>query len=102
MIFIRLVYLFHSPQILRRKSSHIRKCSLFNLPRNVLYSFFFITCAPVLIIFVVYYFISYYTDLYILLKAGYTGKGTLCAGIKLCKMVVVSILLLLVQPYIRF
>jgi hypothetical protein len=26
---------------------------------------------------------SYYADLYILPKAGYTRKGTLCAGIKL-------------------
>ena len=29
---------------------------------------------------------SYYTDLYILLKAGYTRKSELCAGITLCKM----------------
>src|SRR3990172_8645073 len=29
---------------------------------------------------------SYYTDLYILLKVGYTRKSNLCAGITLCKM----------------
>ncbi len=36
---------------------------------------------------------GYYTDPYMLLKAGYTRKGALCAGIKLCKMVAVSTLL---------
>ena len=45
---------------------------------------------------------SYYTDLYILLKARYTRKGTLCAGIKLRKMVAVSTLLLSVQSHSRF
>src|SRR3990170_3422399 len=44
---------------------------------------------------------SYYTDMYMLLKAGYTRKGTLCAGIKLYKMVAISTLLLPVQSHLR-
>ena len=36
-----------------------------------------------------------------MLKAGYRGKSTLCAGIKLCKMAAVSTLLLPVQSHLR-
>ncbi|MBM4064972.1 MAG: hypothetical protein FJ266_04935 [Planctomycetes bacterium] len=45
---------------------------------------------------------SYYTDLYIQLKARYMRKGTLYAGIKLCKIVAVSTLLLPVQSHSGF